>query len=391
MRIVLPHHTVILLGIAVAFTLFGDMTLYVVLPVHYVNLNLSPLQVGILLSANRWIRIVTNRLAELTCRRFDNRFLFTGAIVTGCLVTLSYSLNPPFLLLLLARMVWGLCWSFIRQIGVMTSIGHAKGQSFAQVIGFYNAVVRCGFLVGTFFGGMLFDRLGYASVFRILALVSVIGIVAGLVALKGTIHTDLPAQPADHSNERSMRMMMKGFVVGCVGPGIIMASLGMILKSMLGASISLGAIAIGIATVNGFLLAVRQVLSIAGSPVLGTFADRMGLKKGELYFFLIAVVALLVATVMPQIWILLLTIIIFFICETTLRIVLVAEAGRLGSKQHALLATAMDFGAAFGPLFSWSAIGLISRPIVTLLLGCILYVVGAGFSLVSYKNIQNRS
>ena len=46
-----------LLGAATAFSLLGDQTLYSVLPVYYGDLGLSPMQVGLLLSANRWVRL----------------------------------------------------------------------------------------------------------------------------------------------------------------------------------------------------------------------------------------------------------------------------------------------------------------------------------------------
>ena len=42
---------------------------FTVLPVAHETLGLSPLQVGILLSANRWVRIGTNHLARSVLER----------------------------------------------------------------------------------------------------------------------------------------------------------------------------------------------------------------------------------------------------------------------------------------------------------------------------------
>jgi hypothetical protein len=50
---------VILVALATAFSLLGDQLLYSVLPSHYTALGLLPYQVGLLLSANRWIRLLT--------------------------------------------------------------------------------------------------------------------------------------------------------------------------------------------------------------------------------------------------------------------------------------------------------------------------------------------
>jgi len=56
--------TVGLVGGATAFSLLGDQALYAVLPVYLEPLGLSAIQVGVLLSANRWVRLLTNHLAH---------------------------------------------------------------------------------------------------------------------------------------------------------------------------------------------------------------------------------------------------------------------------------------------------------------------------------------
>ena len=54
---------VIATAACVSASLLGDGAFYVVLPVVFKSHGLSPMQVGLLLSANRWTRLLINSLA----------------------------------------------------------------------------------------------------------------------------------------------------------------------------------------------------------------------------------------------------------------------------------------------------------------------------------------
>ncbi len=79
-----PDRSVILIATAVAFSLLGDQALYAVLPIHFKTLGLFPYQVGILLSLNRWIRLITNHLAERMSAYFSTKWvIFIVLIARG--------------------------------------------------------------------------------------------------------------------------------------------------------------------------------------------------------------------------------------------------------------------------------------------------------------------
>ena len=67
--------SVVLVSGATAFSLLGDQVLYAVLPVLYQDLGLTAIQVGILLSANRWIRLLLNGPAGALYDRWPRRRL----------------------------------------------------------------------------------------------------------------------------------------------------------------------------------------------------------------------------------------------------------------------------------------------------------------------------
>ena len=98
-----PHSTVVAISAATAFSLLGDQMLYAVLPAYYDQLGLTAIEVGILLSANRWIRLVTNQMAHAASPRLSPRVLLTGAFTLGAITTFGYAATTSFTVLVSAR------------------------------------------------------------------------------------------------------------------------------------------------------------------------------------------------------------------------------------------------------------------------------------------------
>ena len=86
------RRNVVLAGGATAFSLLGDQALYAVLPTYYEALGFLPIQVGILLAANRFIRIFTNHWAERLCHRIPPSQLLCWALSIGALLSICYAL-----------------------------------------------------------------------------------------------------------------------------------------------------------------------------------------------------------------------------------------------------------------------------------------------------------
>ena len=148
-RLHLPHRSVILIAFAVAFSLLGDQALYAVLPIHFMALGLFPYQVGILLSVNRWIRLITNHIAERITTRVSTRWVMPLVLMISALLPIIYSQGHSFRAILGARLLWGLCWSFIRQIGIMTSVSSTTEKNAGKAVGYYTGISRIGSIAGT--------------------------------------------------------------------------------------------------------------------------------------------------------------------------------------------------------------------------------------------------
>ena len=392
--IIRPPRKVVYVGIAIAFSLLGDQAMYAILPIHFRQVGLAPIHVGLILSANRWIRLLTNHIAEKTIARYKPTILLTAVLLLGAVVTLTYAAFSQFIILLMARILWGLCWSFLRQIGMMTAVDNAPERNTAQVMGYFHGLVRIGSVCGLLFGGILFDLVGYHSAFLILGVVSIVGFPLGSISQRGISPVD---RAKDRHKEQKREfshikgLLACGLIQGCVGPGLIMATLGAILEYKIGSSISFGTFLIGVATLNGILLGGRWILDSLFAPILGALNDRFGTWKGMIVFFSIGGVSLFVCGATSNILVLIFFILLYFISGTSLAAGIAAEAGRRGSRTIALYASALDFGAAIGPVLSWAILGFIFKPELVFIIGGVFYLIATFISWHSLRSYYKAS
>ena len=75
-----PWQVLVPVGLGTALSLIGDTSLYVVLPTHIEDAGVSLAVVGILLSANRFIRLVLNGPIGLLYDKLPRRHLFVPAL-----------------------------------------------------------------------------------------------------------------------------------------------------------------------------------------------------------------------------------------------------------------------------------------------------------------------
>ncbi|MCL4294888.1 MAG: MFS transporter [Anaerolineae bacterium] len=111
-----PWHVLVPVGLGTALSLIGDTSLYAVLPTHVADAGVSLASVGILLSANRFIRLILNGPMGWVYDRFPRRYLFITALFIGALSTALYALVDGFWPLLTARLLWGLAWYLLSTV-----------------------------------------------------------------------------------------------------------------------------------------------------------------------------------------------------------------------------------------------------------------------------------
>jgi len=149
-----------LISIIVALSLLGDALLYVVLPARSGDFNVLIWQIGILLGANRLIRLLTNELAGRMVDRLGSKKPLVAAVIIGASITISYALCRNFWCLLAARILWGGCWSILRVEGYLAALNLATDRNRGKIIAIYQAIIRSGAGGGVLIGGFLCDLAG---------------------------------------------------------------------------------------------------------------------------------------------------------------------------------------------------------------------------------------
>ncbi|MCZ6708098.1 MAG: MFS transporter, partial [Chloroflexi bacterium] len=165
---------------ALAASLLGDSMLYAVMPSRPDDWGLSIGLVGILLSANRLVRLVSNTLAAHVFTRLGPRIPVGAAMVLAVATTATYGWATPFWVLLLARLTWGLSWSMLRLGAWWTVLDEATDANRGFLMGVYSAVARSGSMVGVVAGGILTDAIGHRWTLTIFAIVTALGGLAWL-------------------------------------------------------------------------------------------------------------------------------------------------------------------------------------------------------------------
>lgn len=353
-----PPLSILLIGLATALVLPGDSLLYAVLPTYFEQLGLTPIQVGILLSANRWVRLVSNHFAELALRGSRGEAWLLAAFLLGSGVMVVYGATTLFAALLAARLGWGIAFSFMRQAGIMTVVAASDDGNIRQNMGYLRGFMALGGIVGVLLGGLGHDLFGFTPTLLGFFLVSLAAAPMGYFSQRGLpLETGTMARSAAvkaPSGAMNPRLMFGGLVVGMVGPGIISSTLGLVLKSRMEGSIHLAGLAIGAATFSGLVLAFRWTMDGVGAPLLGALSDRLGRERLVAPLFLLGAAAMLMAGLSEGLGGVVAGVMLLFFCGTFLGVLLTAWAALVGPRAVAAYVTAQDFGSAMGPIIGWT-------------------------------------
>ena len=391
-----PPLSVFYISTAVSAVVLGDALIYTILPSYYQHLGLVPFQVGILLSINRWIRLATNHIAEHCYRRYPSNLWLIFALFMGSVVTAMYAFAHLFIIFLGARILWGLSFSFLRQAGIMTAVESGSPAHLGERMGYYRGIYAIWRTLGVFIGGASHDVFGFTSTFITLSLLSLVAMPLGALSQKGLKRLQQPM--AKHFSGRgNTGMICCGFAVGLVGTGMIISTLGLILKEHVGDTVVIAGHSIGVVTLTGLILGFRFFFDGIGNPILGSIADRVGRERSITFLFLVGAASLIIDAVHLKPALLVVFVLIFFACGTTLYTLISAAAGQSGTRAVVSFATAWDLGASVGPLLGWG-IAQFGFPTNSIFLsGGTIFVIGAiissktfGIKKVDQKTVLNN-
>ena len=279
LRVLLP------VGIGTCLSLMGDASLYAVLPTHTGAAGVTVGVVGILLSANRFIRVVLNGPTGLLYRRFSRRRLFVLSLFIGALSTAIYALTTGFWPLLIGRLLWGLSWSGI-WIGGNTIVAEVSHEGVrGRWMGLYHGFFFLGAAGGAAAGGLFTDGIGYHRAMGVAAGLTLVGALLALIGLPEVERSDVgrPNPAAGRPSGSARRMFSVAPAAAAafalygvnrlVVAGILNSTLGLLLEGWLGAEIEIGGQVVGVATLTGTALGLSTLIAMVSAPVMGTLSD----------------------------------------------------------------------------------------------------------------------
>jgi MFS family permease len=370
-RLLLP------LGVSMALSLTGDLTMYAVLPNQFDVVGVSLAAVGVLLAANRLIRIPGNLLAGALNDRLHRRPLFLLGLFLGILSTLSYGMVRGLWPLLAGRLLWGLAWALINVGGYTMILDRSTADDRGRMTGFYQMAFMLGLALSPIVGGALTDAVGFRSAVRICAAISAAGLLLAVVALPET--RPLDARPRPGTGVASLRQWLRGvyrmagqgdrsllvaamiyLVTFFVNAGVLMSTVGLYLGQRWGTSVSLAGVVIGVASLAGVMLALRALLGVVAGPVAGALSDRLPSRwpvvRGGL---LLGVIGFLTLALPAGVWTVVLGVALVALSASGLLTALAAIVGDMARSDRpgatmGALATAGDIGSAMGPLVAYA-------------------------------------
>ncbi len=281
LRVLLP------VGIGTCLSLMGDASLYAVLPTQTHAAGVTVGVVGILLSANRFIRVVLNGPTGVLYKRFSRRRLFVLSLFIGALSTAIYALTTGFWPLLVGRLLWGLSWSGI-WIGGNTIVAEVSHEGVrGRWMGLYQGFFFLGAAGGAAAGGLLTDGIGYHGAMGVAASLTLAGALLALIGLPEVERLDYgePSPVGCRAPGNPKRQVLSlapaaaaAFALYGVNrlvvAGILNSTLGLLLEGRLGAQIEIGGQVVGVATLTGAALGLSTLIAMVSAPVMGTLSDR---------------------------------------------------------------------------------------------------------------------
>ncbi|WP_409341117.1 MFS transporter [Paenibacillus sp. MBLB4367] len=351
-----------------AVCLLGDSMLYVVLPIHWQEIGLSSLwEVGILLSANRLIRLPLNPLIGWLYRSMPMRTGVLLAVALAAATTVSYGLAGSFWVLLLMRAIWGIAWSFLRLGGYLTVMELADAGNRGRLMGTYNGISGIGGLVGMLVGSFAVDAFGIKTVSIAFGMAAVCSIPFVVRYVSGT---RVQAEPKDRGEEKSgspwketrvLWMLATGLLTALVFQGMFNSTLSRLIQVHESVFIEFGYLTLGAASLAGILQAVRAGWQPWLSPLIGRAFDHALRPNRVLAVVLLSAACLLALTPVPMPFILWLFLLLCLqLNVTAVSTVVDSYATEVSSSQKSRVAVmtgytvATDLGASIGPTLAYT-------------------------------------
>ena len=324
-------------GLVIAVGMIGDTLLYAVLPLYHEEFGVSLAMVGVLLSLNRWIRLIANSGVAAIGERLGPHTLMVAAATGAAVSTALYGLADSAAVQIGARILWGISYASMNLATLAYAVSDRANAG--KRVGFSRAAIGTAQACSLVAGAWLVLEVGPRAVFVIFGAITALSIVAAVLLPR------LPPEPVAKKGFKlpvPHRLEVWGFVMGFSGDGVFLLTLAFLMKD------SITSVAPVMAT--AILLALRWVVELTSGPVGGWAGDRFGARYMAIVNGAVLVLGFVLIACGLEVTGAVLVVVSRGIFNTLIP-VMVIERGHGGVlSSQASYSTWRDFGAAVGPL-----------------------------------------
>ena len=256
-------------ALALAFASFGDAFLYPFLPVNFDSVGVPIIWVGLLLSINRFIRIISNTLLVHAFAKYGLRSIMILAVALAITSTVGYGIATSVLAWMTFRVMWGLAFSAMR-IGTLGYALQQERKGFA--LGISRSLQEAGPMLSLFVAPLLLCYFEAKTIFYLLATLSA----PALYFAISLPNVNDKTQGLENRNYIRWPSPLNSItlVSAILIDGIIVVVLGVLFLHYR-ESITI----VTATSLAAFYLGYRRICLVALSPAGGWIADRIGLDR----------------------------------------------------------------------------------------------------------------
>lgn len=325
-----------------SLALLGDALLYAVLPVYASEFGLTLPWVGIMLSANRFVRVFAYGVIARLAAGLGLRKMCLWAAVTATVSTAAYGVLEGPAPMLGARILWGLTYASL----VLATLSYAVAfrEKVGTRVGVGQAIQRVGPILALFGGAWLVGQAGPQIAFVVLAIPTALGILIALRLPRAISPFKGRSRPLALARPKPIDVLF--FMQGYGVDGVFAITITLIFAR----DTDLSTAVMG----GSALLAMRHFGEAIAAPLFGAIADKFGARR----VFIVAAILTMVG----------------FICVaagiTVIgALVMLLFRGALASLGPAVITADLDVEQdAIGPLArmqAWRDLGAALGPLVT--------------------------
>lgn len=328
----------LLASLTLSFAGLGDAFLYPFLPQYAEVMRIPVVWIGVMLSINRFIRIIFNPFISLLFAKYGVRQLTILAAVMAVISTTTYGLDLGLFPLLFFRIIWGIAFAILRISAMAYAFDYERvGIS----LGAGRGMQEIGPLIALWLGPILLIHFRPETVFLLMAVISIAAIIFA-ISLPPLLYISETISPIKWRLPSTFNTL--SFTLSIIIEGVLVVTLGGLLLEnhpQLN-TITITSLAAG-------YLAFRRISFILFSPLGGLLADKWGFEKtfnGSVIMIVTGLIFIVLGGEMPG----LLTVFIFNSINNTVAPGSVAENEPDKIKAVTKNANWRDIGAAIGAL-----------------------------------------